>query len=88
MKRQTDPYGKAMKNRLSVWEKIARIGKGKGGAGPFRFSLFPVPRSTKGLFTGYEEVNKTIRQKIYIQQIAQYFGLKTNLLQGLKEKGK
>ena len=34
-----------------------------------------------------EEVNKTIKQKIYIfKQIAQYFGLKTNLLQGLKEK--
>ena len=66
MKRQTDPYGKAMKNRLSVWEKIARIGKGKGGEGPFRVSLFPVPRSTKGLFTGYEEVKITIRQKIYI----------------------
>ena len=66
MKRQTDPYGKAMKNRLSVWEKIARIGKGKGGEGPFRFSLFAVPRSTKGLFTGYEEVKITIRQKIYI----------------------
>ena len=88
MKRQTDPYGKAMKNRLSVWEKIARIGKGKGGEVPFRFSLSPVSRSTKGLLTGYKEVNKTIRQKIYIQQIAQYFGLKANLLQGLKEKGK
>ena len=36
-----------------------------------------------------EEVNKTIKQKIYIfKQIAQYFGLKTNLLQGLKEKWK
>ena len=90
MKRQTDPYGKLKPWRTGslFGKKIVRIGKGKGGEGPFRFSLFPVPRSTKGLFTGYEEVNKTIRQKIYIQQIAQYFGLKTNLLQGLKEKGK
>ena len=39
---------------------------------------------------GDEEVNKRIKQKniyIYIfNQIAQYFSLKTNLLQGLKEK--
>ena len=33
---------------------------------------------------GDEEVNKRIEQKMYIfKQIAQYFGLKTNLLQGL-----
>ena len=83
MKRQTDPYGKAMKNRLSVWEKNSEDREGKGGRGAF--SLFPLP---KGLFTRYEEVKITIRQKIYIQQIAQYFGLKANLLQGLKEKGK
>ena len=33
---------------------------------------------------GDEEVNKRIKQKTYIfKQIAQYFGLKTNPLQGL-----
>ena len=36
-----------------------------------------------------EEVNKRIKQKKYIfKQSAQYFGLKTNLLQELKEKWK
>ena len=36
---------------------------------------------------GDEEVDKRIIEKKYIfKQIAQYFGLKTNLLQGLKEK--
>ena len=35
---------------------------------------------------GDEEVNKRIKQKINIlNKFAQYFGLKTNLLQGLKE---
>ena len=41
MKRQTDPYGKAMKNRLSVWEKNSEDREGKGGRGAF--SLFPLP---------------------------------------------
>ena len=36
------------------------------------------------LWQGDEEVNKKMKQKIYIfKQIARYFGLKTNLLQGL-----
>ena len=43
MKRQTDPYGKAMKNRLSVWEKNSEDREGKGGRGAF--SLFPLPSS-------------------------------------------
>ena len=35
---------------------------------------------------GDEEINKRIKQKKYIfKLIAQYFGLKANLLQGLKE---
>ena len=41
MKRQTDPYGKAMKNRLSVWGKNSEDREGKGGRGAF--SLFPLP---------------------------------------------
>ena len=39
------------------------------------------------LWQGDEEVDKRIIEKIYIfKQIAQYFGLKTNLLYRLKEK--
>ena len=35
---------------------------------------------------GDEEVNKRIKQKNIFKQFAQYFGLKTNLLQVLKER--
>ena len=41
--------GKEPVNRLSVW---GRKMEGKGWREPFRFPLSPVPRSTKGLFTG------------------------------------
>ena len=34
-------------------EKNSKEKEGKGGESPFRFSLSLVPRSTKGLFTGY-----------------------------------
>ena len=43
---------------------------------PFRFSLSPVPRSTKGLFTGY--VDKS--QIVFIELLA-LFGLKVPSLQ-------
>ena len=43
-------------NRLSVWGKNSEERKGKTGGEPFRLSLSPVPRSTKGLFTGYQIV--------------------------------
>ena len=38
------------------------------------------------LWQGDEEVSKGINKKYIFKQIAQYFGLKTNLLQGLQEK--
>ena len=42
---------------LCLEKNIARKGKGKGEAErPFWFSLSPVPRLTKGLFTGYNGV--------------------------------
>ena len=41
-------------NRLSVWGKKNREEREeKKGKRPFRFSLSPVPRSTKGLFRDY-----------------------------------
>ena len=46
-------------------------------------------RQTDPYDKGDEEVNKRIKQKIYIfKQTAQYFGLKTKLLQGLNGKMK
>ena len=44
---------------LCLEKKVARKGKGKGegeGERPFWFSLSPVPRLAKGLFTGYNGV--------------------------------
>ena len=90
MKRQTDPYGKLKPWRTGslFGKKIVRIGKGKGGEGPFRFSLFPVPRSTKGLFTGYEEVNKTIRQKNIYSTNCPIFRFENKPSSGAKRKRK
>ena len=46
-----------------------------------------MPKSNESLRQGDEEVSKKIKQNTYIfKQIAQCFGLKTNLLQRLKEK--
>ena len=42
----------ACEQALCLGKKMARKGKGKGEREPFRFSL-SLPRSTKGLFTGY-----------------------------------
>ena len=52
-------YDKSVNLRPSLWtgslfgEKNSKEREGKGGERPFRFSLSLVPRSTKGLFTGY-----------------------------------
>ena len=43
----------AREQALCLGEKNREKREGKGGERPFRFSLSPVPRSTKGLFTDY-----------------------------------
>ena len=52
------PRRLACEQALCLGKKIARKGKGKA----FRFSLSLVPRSTKGLFTGYTQAISVAKQ--------------------------